>query len=137
VHAGGYAFSAPAGWIVEQTPQGATAAPAKGSDTLVSVTVFGLVRSFRPALWPRAVGELDQVADRLAGQLSGRMESRATPATGVRDYTLSYERKGVKLRQRIRFLLRGRREYELLCRWQAGDGQPAACDLLQKSFRLS
>jgi hypothetical protein len=132
----GYAFSGPAGWKLVHTPQGATLTPPFGGESLVSVTTFRLIRTFRPADWPLAEGELDGVADRLARQLGGSVESRETPELGVREYRLDYERKAVKLSQRIRFVLRGRREYELLCRWKAADGEPDACGQLLQSFKL-
>lgn len=133
----GFVFSAPAGWKLAQTPQGATLTPASGSESLISVTTFRLLRPFRPAVWPRAVRELDGVVDRLARQLGGSVESRETVGNGAREYRLAYERKGSKLSQRIRFVLRGRREYELLCRWKADVDEPAACGQLLQSFRLS
>jgi hypothetical protein len=137
VRGDGYVFSGPDGWKLSQTPQGATLTPASRGESLVSVTTFRLVRPFRSAAWSRAEHELDGVADRLARQLGGGVQSRETLGTGVREYLLAYERKGAKLNQRIRFVLRGRREYELLCRWKAADGEPSACGQLLTSFRLS
>lgn len=137
VHGEGYVFSAPPGWKLVQTPQGATLTRAAGSESLVSVTTFRLIRPFRPAAWSSAEHELDGVTERLARQLGGTVRSRETLATGVREYRLAYERKGIGLSQRIRFVLRGRREYELLCRWKADGGEPGACGQLLQSFRLS
>lgn len=140
VRGNGFAFSAPAGWQVAQSPLGVSVVPEKGSDTTVSVTVFRLVRPFRPGLWTRASRELDGVADRLAGRLQGTVRSRSTVQVGrarARQYELAYERDGTALRQRITFVLHGRREYELLCRWREADGEPGACGLLTSSFRLS
>jgi hypothetical protein len=136
VQGDGYVFSGPDGWQLAQTPQGATLTPSSGGESLVSVTSFRLIRPFRPAAWSRAQHELDGVADRLARQLGGSVQSRETLGTGVREYRFVYERKGMKLSERIRFVLRGRREYELLCRWKVSDGEPAACGQLLESFRL-
>jgi hypothetical protein len=136
VRGNGFVFSAPPAWKLTQTPQGATATPGSGSESLVSVTRFRLIRPFRASAWTRAQRELDGIADRLARQLRGSVESRETVGTGVREYRLAYQRKGAKLTQRIRFVLRGRREYELLCRWRTDDGEPAACGQLLESFRL-
>ena len=111
----GYTVSAPEDWQRVQTP----------------------ARGREPAVWPRARAELDRVADRLALQLGGSVESRHTLKTGVRQYGLAYERKGAKLKQQITFVLRGRREYELLCRWKASDHEPAACGRFVESFRPS
>jgi hypothetical protein len=132
----GYVFSAPADWKLVQTPQGATLTPESGGQSLVSVATFRLVRPFRPAASARAERELDGVAARLVRQLGGSVESRETLGTGVREYRLAYERKGTELSQRIRFVLRGRREYELLCRWKTDDGEPDACGRLLQSFKL-
>jgi hypothetical protein len=137
VRGAGFTVSAPAGWHLVQTPRGATLSPEPGADTLVSITRFRLVRPFEPALWPRARAELDRVADGLAGQLGGRVESRETLRTGVRQYRLAYERKGTKLKQLITFVLRARREYELLCRWNASDDEPAVCGRFVERFRPS
>jgi hypothetical protein len=137
VRGDGYSFSAPGGWGVTRTPQGVTVTPAPGDDTLVSTATFRLRRPFRAVVWPRAVGELDGIADRLARQLGGRVQSRRTLAIGIREYGLGYEREGVQLRQRIRFVFRGRREYELLCRWRDEDGEPPACGVMLESFRLA
>jgi hypothetical protein len=140
VRGNGFAFSTPENWLVTHSPLGASASPEQGSETTVSVTVFRLVRPFRPALWQRASGELDRVAARLAGQLHGQVRKRSTVQVGhirARRYELSYERNGTALRQRITFALRGRREYELLCRWRASDAEPDACRLLASSFRPS
>ena len=140
MHGSGFTFSTPVGWEVAQSPTGVSVSPQKGSETTVAVTVFRLVRPFRPALWKRASGELDGVADRLARQLHGTVEKQSTVHVALaraRQYELSYERDGTSLRQRITFVLRGRREYELLCRWPAADGEPDACGLLTTSFKLS
>ena len=105
--------------------------------SLVSVTVFNLVRPYRAALWSRAAGELDGVARTLAAGLSGHVDAARTVSVAgarARQYDLSYERNGAALRQRITFVLRGRREYQLLCRWAAASGEPAACRLLLASF---
>jgi len=132
----GFRFSAPADWRV--TVGRRQAAAERGAEALVSVTVFPLLRPYRPALWKRARGELDGVAGKLAAGLSGRVDSAGTvEIAGLpgRRYEISYAREGARLRQRIAFLLRGRTEYQLLCRWRQADGEPPACRLLAESFR--
>lgn len=132
----GFRFLAPAGWKTSVSRRGAAAR--EDGEALVSVTVFPLLRPYRPALWKAVRGELDRVADRLAARLAGRVQARATvQVAGLpgRRYDLSYPGEGGRLRQRIVFLLRGRSEYQLLCRWREGAGRPAACDLLAESFR--
>lgn len=130
----GYRFVAPAGWKV--TRSGRTASAASASD-LVSVTIFPLVKRYRPALWPAVVPQLDQVASKLAGQLSGTLAPGRTVTIGghrARRYQIAYERNGKKLVERIAFLLQGKREYQLLCRYS---NDPAACDGLFAGFRLA
>lgn len=115
-----------------------TARPPGGGDTLVSVSVFGLVKPFRPSLWARAIRELDAAAEKLAVELGGRVDDRRTVRVGslrARQYRLSYVHEGKRLRQRITFALRGRAEYQLLCRWASGQPEPRACGLLLASFR--
>ena len=36
---------------------------------------------------------------------------------------------------RITFVLRGEREYYVLCRWPADEGEPSACGTLQATFK--
>ena len=134
----GFGVSVPRTWSVEQGPQRIDARPGATSDELVSVVVFRLVRPFRPELWPRVVGELDGVVDRLAAGLHARIDSAQNVTVAgerARRYELSYERAGRKLRQRIVFVLRGRNEYQLLCRWRPNGEEPAACRLLVETFR--
>jgi len=51
----------------------------------------------------------------------------------ARQYDLAFVRNGDHLVERITFVLRGRREYELLCRFKEGKSE-SACVLLQSSF---
>jgi hypothetical protein len=110
------------------------------SAELESVTRFPLVKAFRPSLWPGASAELDSVAERLTASLGG--EYGGAPKTvrrgGLRGrlYEIRYERGGVALSQRLTLLLSRRTEYQLLCRFDASAGEPAACGLLERTFRL-
>jgi hypothetical protein len=136
----GFAYEAPASWEVRRTPRAAEAEPDAGSGELVSVTRFPLARRFRPALWPEVVGELDRVAGELSERLGGEILSSKTARIGGlrgRSYVIAYRRDGDERRQRIAFLLRGRGEYQLLCTWRETDGEPPACELLEKTFTPS
>jgi hypothetical protein len=129
----GYRFAAPAGWRVTHAA-GMTSA-AKGQE-LVSVTVFTLGRSFRPALWEKTVPELDRVASQLASQLGGhvtKLEGGVLAGRRSRSYDIAFTRGGTALVERIAFVFSGRREYQLLCRF-AGDD--SACRDFRASFRL-
>lgn len=134
----GFAFTAPGGWQVERAARAVTAKQG-GGPTLVSVTVLDLRRAYRPELFPKVTVELDKVAGTLATKLRGELAARRTVAVAggrVRQYEIAYERNGKKLRDRLTFVLRGRREYFLLCRWEAGAGRPPACDQLVSTFRI-
>jgi hypothetical protein len=129
----GYRFAAPAGWRV--THAGRMTSAAKG-EQLVSVTVFPLGRPFQPALWDKAAKELDGVAAQLATQLGGRIRSpAATTLAGrrARSYDIGFERGGKAVVERIAFILEGRREYQLLCRFGDDD---SACNEFRTSFKL-
>jgi hypothetical protein len=129
----GYRFAAPAGWRV--THAGRTTSAENGKQ-LVSVTVFPLGRPFRPALWGKTVPELDKVAAQLATQLGGRITSRAGVTLGgrrARTYDIAFVAGGKAVVERIGFILEGRREYQLLCRFVGDD---SACRDFRASFRL-
>jgi hypothetical protein len=129
----GYRFAAPAGWRVTRAGRMTSAV---SGEQLVSVTVFPLPRPFQPALWDKAAPELDRVAAQLATQLGGRIRSRAGVTLAghrARTYDIAFERGGKAVVERIAFILEGRREYQLLCRF-AGDD--SACREFRTSFRL-
>lgn len=130
----GYRFSAPGGWKVTRT--GSSVAAVSGVKA-VSVTTFPLTRPYSPRLWHEAVKELDGVAAKLAGELRGTVADARTVTVGgttARRYELAFTRNGERLVERITFVLRGRREYQLLCRFRAGKDEPA-CALLERSFQ--
>lgn len=132
----GYAFAAPKSWQVARAGRTVSAAH---EDELVSVTVFRLGRPYRPALWGRAVPALDRVAEQLAAGLHGRVDARETMVLGgrrARRYDVSFSRDGKDLVERIAFVLDGRREYQLLCRFARGDGDAGKrCVAFLASFR--
>lgn len=106
---------------------------------LVSVERFPLLRAFRPELWEKVVPELDRAAEALARQQKGTVGDRQTVAISgrqARRYDVEYEREGKQLVERIGFVLRGKTEYLLLCRYVRG-GDADACDRLLRSFRLA
>jgi hypothetical protein len=131
----GFSFEAPEGWKVTRTPQALGAAV---GDAAVSVTVFRLTHPYRPELWPKVVPELDRVARNLTDQLRGRVGAGATITVAgrrARRYEIAFRRRGGDFVERITFVLDGRREYQLLCRYRVGaDVRP--CAALGSSFRL-
>jgi hypothetical protein len=135
VRGSGFRFAAPAGWAVERSPR--VVQSSDGID-LVSVTRYPLVRAFRPELWETVVAELDRAAAGVAQQQNGRVvSSRTTTVAGrrARTYDIDYEREGKQLVERITFVLRGKTEYYLLCRYDGGDTD--ACDRLLATFALA
>jgi hypothetical protein len=109
-----------------------------GSVDLVGVTTFTLARAYRPALWTKAVPALDRAAAALAAQLGGKVRARATVVVAgrrARRYDIDYRRDGKALVERTAFVLTGRREHQLLCRFESG-GDDGACRTLFSSFRL-
>lgn len=131
----GFDFTVPGGWKVTGQPRSVEAA---SGSRAVSVTVFALKRAFRLALWPKVVPELDGVAASLADQLRGRAGPGTTVAVAgrrARRYDIAFSRGGKDFVERITFVLDGKREFQLLCRYPAGVDEPA-CAALGSSFRL-
>jgi hypothetical protein len=103
------------------------------------VTRFPLLRQFRPGLWDKVVPELDRAAAAVARQQQGRVsDPRTVTIAGQqgRRYDIAYGRDGKQLVERIAFVLRGKSEYLLLCRYERG-GDTDACDRLLTSFKLA
>jgi hypothetical protein len=129
----GFEFSAPSDWAPTVTSRAAVVK--QDAVTLVSVTALPLVKPYRPRLFPRVVGELDRVARELAGRLQGRVTERRTIVVAggrVRQYEITHG----ELVDRLTFVLRGKQEFLLTCRWRKQDAEPAACPQLASSFRF-
>jgi hypothetical protein len=136
VRGSGYTFSAPADWSLVRA--GREVRVSKGIQ-LLSVREYLLVRVYRPELWEAVVPELDRAAEAIARQQDGAVrEPRTVTISGrrARRYDVAYEHEGKELVERIAFVLRGKTEYLLLCRYEAG-GDTGACDRLLTSFRLA
>jgi hypothetical protein len=133
----GFTFSAPEAWQVTRASTTVTVRPSKDQPTLASVTTLALRSRYAPSLFAKVTKELDRVTSALAGKLDGKVIARRTVVvSGIRSrqYDLAYEKDGTGLIDRITFVLRGKREFYVLCRWPADEGEPAACGLLQSSF---
>jgi hypothetical protein len=127
---------APADWGVSR--KGREVQAAQGTQ-LISVTRFPLLRRFRPGLLNEVVPELDRAAAAVASQQQGTVrDPRNVTIAGqkARRYDVAYTRQGKQLVERIAFVLRGKSEYLLLCRYERG-GNTDACDGLLTSFRLA
>ena len=127
----GFRFEAPAGWKVERTSRQVSATH---DSELVQVATFPLLKPYRPALFERVATELADRMDQVAKQVSGTVAGgRTVIAAGIRSH--SYDVKvGADLDQ-YTFVLRGLREYLLLCR-RSSSGSDAACGRLVTSFKL-
>jgi hypothetical protein len=132
----GYRFSAPSSWIVHRAGRQVTVT--SGAVDLVGVATFTLARAYRPSLWTKAVPALDHAAAALAAQLGGKLRASETVVVAgrrARRYDIDYRRDGKALVERTAFVLEGRREHQLICRF-AGDGDDGVCRTLFSSFRL-
>jgi hypothetical protein len=131
-HGDGYRFEAPGGWSVKRSSRGTSAS--RGEVDYVGVSVFRLQKPYRLALFAAATTELDRVAAQLAKQLGGRVASASTVRAGggdARTYRVELDGRV----EEITFVLRGLREYQLLCR-RAPDASAAPCRALVRSFVL-
>jgi hypothetical protein len=111
--------------------------PKPAAPELVSVSVFPLIRAYRAALFPAVTKELDTTAAQLATRLHGKVVSSKTVDVAgdkVRQYQIAYSSGGQGYEQLITFVLRGKTEYQLLCRWTQSEKEPDACTRLVKTF---
>jgi hypothetical protein len=123
----GFSTRVPVGWQLRVHDR--TSEARKGA-AVVSVSVFPLARPFTPALWPRAVPQLDRVARELARGEGATVASSETTTIGrSRGRVYVLDRRGAE--ERVGFVLAGRREYQLYCH-AAG----SACDRLFASFTI-
>ena len=132
----GFTFVAPADWGISRKN---TQVQAAQGTQLISVTRFPLLRRFKPTLWDKVVPELDRAATAVARQQQGTVsDPRTVTVAGqkARRYDVGYTGQGKQLVERIAFVLRGKTEYLLLCRYERG-GSTEACDGLLTSFKLA
>ncbi|MGH3103907.1 MAG: hypothetical protein ACRDN6_07425 [Gaiellaceae bacterium] len=130
----GYRFEAPQDWRLERAGRTLSAVSGDGR-AAVSVTTFRLARPYRTELRPEVFRELDRVADELAGKLGGAVQESSDVTVGGlrgRHYRFSGASDGTR---RIAFVLQGRREFQLLCRFADVADEPV-CEQLLASFRL-
>ena len=144
VQGNGFSFTVAGGWETTVGMRRARAAPSEDAVERVEVATFRLARVYRAKLWPQVVGELDGVASQLAERLAAdaaRSPGRTQVVAGrrARVYDIAYSREGEQRVERVGFVLDGRREYQLLCRWDADDPDEGeeACNLLFSSFKLA
>ena len=125
VAAAGYHFRAPQGWQVTAARDRTTV---KDGHAFVQVATFPLVHAYRDDLFDKVRSELDTRMAAVAGQSRGEVtEHRVVTVDGRRAH--SYDVRVGKRTDRYTFVLRGKREFLLLC--SAGG---AVCDELAASF---
>jgi hypothetical protein len=135
----GYRFEAPAGWTIVRSGEEVQAAEGGKSLGLVAVTRFPLIHRATGKLTPKVTKELDAVADGVADQQNGRVTTEKTVDVAgqqARRYDVAYAARGKALIERLTFVLRGKTEYLLLCRFES-NGDTGPCDRLVKSFTLT
>jgi hypothetical protein len=127
----GYTFEAPAAWKLVRTPR---ALGAQGGDVeLVQVTRLPLARAYTRDLFDRVVPELDRAANAVAAEVDGKVTSRTIEVLDerVRQYDLTFDGK----LEQLTFVLRGKTNYQLLCR-RDEDGDHDPCANLVRSFSI-
>ena len=128
VRAPGLHFQAPRSW---QVTRAKAKVAAKDGPDFVEVTTFSLVRAYDPSLFGPVRGELDRRMTTVAGQSSGSVTAHRTDTVaGIKSH--SYD---VTVGDRVEtytFVLRGMREYQLLCSADAD-----VCARLLTSFAVS
>ena len=128
----GFRFSAPAGWTVQR---GVTAVTATQGEQFVRVLTFPLGRVYRPQLFAKLGAELKVRMTALAKQTGGTIQGTGVAtAGGIRAHVWRVKTGGSL--DEYTFVLRGRREYQLLCR-RSSSGDDAACTQLVSTFQLT
>jgi hypothetical protein len=125
----GFRFEAPAGWKVSHGP--ARTAASRDSE-LVQVATFSLIKPYSDALFDRVARELSVRMRTLAAQTGGKLTGSGTVTVdGTRSH--SYDVDVGDHVDRYTFVLRGKREYQLLCRRRSSSGD-GFCRRLETSF---
>jgi hypothetical protein len=132
VSGGSFSFQAPLGWTVSH--RGAETVARRDAE-LVQVAVFPLVRSYTPSLFTKVETELRARMTAVATQTGGTLAGQSTvTAAGIRSHL--YEvRVGDHVDEYV-FVLRARREFQLLCRRKASSSADV-CERLVSSFALT
>ena len=127
----GFRFDAPSGWQVTVHNDRASASH---DDELLEVAAFPLQKPYSAALFTKVERELRtrmaQVAQETGGTVSG---NGAVTAGGIRSH--SYDVTVGDHVDQYTFVLRGMREYQLLCRRKSSSADDA-CRRLVTSFQV-
>lgn len=130
VSGNGFRFDAPAGWKVAAIPRGIGASH---DSEMVQVAAFPLVKAYAPALFDRVATELAVRMQQIAQQTGGKLQQVETVSpAGIKSHSYRVD-VGDHLDQ-YTFVLRGKREYQLLCRRRSSSSD-AFCARLISSFK--
>jgi len=107
-------------------------AGASDDDGLVQVTVFPLMHPYTDALFAKVAGELDERMQGVAKQLHGALgAATTTTVAGIRSHGYTVSAGGDVLE--YTFVLRDRREYQLVCR-RSAKASASTCTQLLTTF---
>src|SRR5438093_5990927 len=125
----GFRFAAPAGWRVRRDARMLSAS--RGGE-LVQVATFSLLKPYTADLFAPVEKELRARMRQVAAQSGGTVSGSTTvTAGGIRSH--AYEVTVGDHVDEYTFVLRGRREYQLLCRRAKSSGADA-CKQLVRTF---
>ena len=125
-------FRAPRGWHTKTAGNMTTASV---DSQLVQVATFPLVHPYTPALFSKVEGELATRMTAVAQQSGGKVAGHSVvTAAGIRSHAYDVE-VGDHVDE-YTFVLRGKREYQLLCRRKASH-DTSFCDELVSSFGVA
>lgn len=125
----GFSFNAPGGWKVTDGERSTTVSR---DSELVQVSTFPLVRAYTDDLFDKVKTELDVRMQAVAKDAGGTVTgSRVVTVNGSRAH--SYEVTAGKDVLEYTFVLRGKKEFELLCR-RPSSKSDAHCRQLLSSF---
>jgi hypothetical protein len=122
----GFRFHAPAGWEVKRT-KGSVSVSLDGA--LVEVSTFPLLKAYNSGLFARVARELRARMRQVAQQTGGRVSGAQTVTAGrIRSH--SFDVTAGDHVDQYTFVLRGLREFQLLCRRKASDGDDVCRELI-------
>jgi hypothetical protein len=125
----GFSFDAPSGWKVKDSPRSVSAAQ---DSQLVQVSAFPLIHPYTDALFGKVKKELDVRMQAVAKDVGGTVTgSSVVTVNGGRAHSYEVEAGGDVLE--YTFVLRGMKEFELLCRRPSSKSDDA-CRQLLSSF---
>jgi len=125
----GFSFQAPEGGETGRTLRAVTI---KRNGAIISVTVFRLAKPYTAAVRAKTIRELDATLKQLAAAEHGKLtQTEDMTVAGQRARAYTIERDG-KPDERLVYVLRGRREYQLFC-----NDDRAVCDRVFATFRLA